>query len=350
MTEIARQLWSRLHAAGIVAPADAPASTQVPWFIHALLAVSGWFAAVFLLSFFGALLSGLFRNEGALIAIGAVCCVAALGLLRLARDAVFLGQFAMPFSLAGQVMLALGVAQSVSSFSTTAAALCLQVVGAAMALLSAHAVHRFAATGMALVGVFVLLVEHEAMALAPPLFAAAVLAWWSGAREALGPAQYAAWRPAMHALNLALLGAVWFVGQPLWYEPAPTQWWIAWIAVIDGPLLAMLWMIAVALLWRRFRPDLIQRGAWLAALAALLLALLLWPAPGILATGMLMLLGFAAAERTVVATGGIGLLVYLSRYYYQLDIDLMAKSGVLVGSGLALLALRMLPRWLERSR
>lgn len=348
MRETERALWSRLRQAGIVTSAEAPEASSTPWFIHALLGICAWFAAGFLMGFFGLLIGDLFRNEAGLVVVGLMLCGGALALLRAVGGNVFLGQFALPFSLTGQGMIAIGAVQFGSGFNEIALGVAMQLVGVVMAMLSAQAAHRFLCVGMALSGLAVMLFVHGGLGLLPPLFAAGAAAFWLGARGSLPQAQYAAWRPAMHAVNLALLASVWFAGRPLGFEPLISSPLLAQIVGWSGPLLALVWLATVVGLLRARGLAPLSAPALPLLAAALLLALLLFPAPGVLATLMLLLLGFAAAERSVLAVGMIGLLVYLARYYYQLDISLLAKSGVLVASGLALLGLRLVPRVLER--
>lgn len=73
----------------------------------------------------------------------------------------------------------------------------------------------------------------------------------------------------------------------------------------------------------------------LACLGAVLLGLI--SAPGIILSIILMVLGYARHEKTMITMGAMLVPVFLFFYYYNLDISLMEKSGVLVGSGAALL-------------
>ncbi|MCA0433250.1 MAG: DUF4401 domain-containing protein [Proteobacteria bacterium] len=61
-------------------------------------------------------------------------------------------------------------------------------------------------------------------------------------------------------------------------------------------------------------------------------------APGVILSVYLMVLGYARHERLLLFMGIALCPVVIFFYYYNLDISLMAKSGVLVGSGLVLLA------------
>ncbi|MDX2027183.1 MAG: DUF4401 domain-containing protein [Alphaproteobacteria bacterium] len=74
----------------------------------------------------------------------------------------------------------------------------------------------------------------------------------------------------------------------------------------------------------------------LACLGALVLAAI--SAPGILLAVGLMVLGYARHERLIVLLGVLLFPLFLSLYYYNLDLSLMTKSGVLVASGCVLLA------------
>ncbi len=74
----------------------------------------------------------------------------------------------------------------------------------------------------------------------------------------------------------------------------------------------------------------------LACLGVILLGLI--SAPGILLSLILMVLGYARHEKIMAIIGALLIPVFLFFYYYNLDISLMEKSGVLVGSGIALLA------------
>ena len=84
------------------------------------------------------------------------------------------------------------------------------------------------------------------------------------------------------------------------------------------------------------RETLKREPILLSVTGAVLLGLL--SAPGaILAIG-LMIFGYARHERLYTLLGALLLPVFLCLYYYNLDITLMQKSGVLISSGVILLA------------
>jgi hypothetical protein len=109
-------LVDALRARGVIA-ADAPALTgetpDRPWFIALLQGVAGWLGGIFLLVFLGVLL----RPESSLgIAVcGVVLLLGAWALYFADRDAVFLDQFALAMSIAGQFAVAWAVVKDADS-------------------------------------------------------------------------------------------------------------------------------------------------------------------------------------------------------------------------------------------
>lgn len=78
-----------------------------------------------------------------------------------------------------------------------------------------------------------------------------------------------------------------------------------------------------------------EQALGLAAAGAALLGMV--SAPGIIFAIGLMILGYARQEKLLIALGGLAMPFFLWLYYYNMDIALMQKSGVLVASGAVLL-------------
>lgn len=102
-----QSLVEALRHAGIIA-ADAPTppeeTTDRPWFIALLQGFAGWLAGVFLLVFLGLIFKP--DERAAIVILGVLLLVAAWVIYRLDRDAVFLDQFALALSIAGQFAVA----------------------------------------------------------------------------------------------------------------------------------------------------------------------------------------------------------------------------------------------------
>ncbi len=84
-------------------------STNLPSFLKLLHGFSGWFASIFLLFSLGMMFASLFKNEIMLIVVGILLIGVAYSLLVGVQDSIFAEQFAIAISLAGQVMVGLGI-------------------------------------------------------------------------------------------------------------------------------------------------------------------------------------------------------------------------------------------------
>ena len=349
MQPVERALWDRLAAAG-VAPAGPPVEAdEVPWFIALMLGIAAWFAAWCLMAFLAIFLSGAIDNGPALLVMGLACCVAAVTLLRGPRRHGFRAQFIVPFGLVGQGLVVFGLVDSIGDVDLAPIGVSLLVVCGAMAALVEQSQHRFLSTLGASVGLCMMLVDAKSLWLATPLFAAAAVAYWWLMRES-GPVRgYLAWRPAGHAINLALLIVAWFAafGDSMRYEPSPTLEWMRHLGA-SIPLALLLLFVMFSVLRKHGVDPASPRGLFVLALTAVL-SLLLQPAPGVLAALLLVVLGFSAAEMVVIGFAVIALVGYLGLYYYQLQLTLLAKSFVLMASGALLLAGAFLERRFVRS-
>ncbi|HEX7951919.1 MAG TPA: DUF4401 domain-containing protein, partial [Burkholderiales bacterium] len=118
----------------------------------------------------------------------------------------------------------------------------------------------------------------------------------------------------------------------------PFGFWIG--AALVGAI--TLW-VAWSLLRRQGADP--AHGPGLATLAgAALVGLISVKAPGLGMTVTMLLLGFANSNRVLAGLGILSLLAYWSYYYYSLEITLLQKSGLLIGAGIALIAVRLAAR------
>ena len=120
--------------------------------------------------------------------------------------------------------------------------------------------------------------------------------------------------------------------------------------LISGLLVGL---VLCAVAWRLLAREgvpLTSRAAIAAGSAALVVALLGVKMPGLAAAGLLLVLGFANGNRVLLGLGLLGLIGFVSSYYYRLDATLLAKSGYLAAGGIALLLVRAALRRLAAAR
>lgn len=345
-------LWSRLRARDPALGETPPATDDMPWYLAALLGASAWIAAGFLFGFVYQLLRD--RQDEALPVgtVGALCCLLALGLMRVRHGRAFAEQFGTACSLVGQVVC------SFASYLLLREAMpfpnqlpqplswvVLAMIAAAMAALGPPPLHRFLSAGLAALALTAALNDRQLPLLqytAPPLLAVTSLWLWLRIVRS-GDAATRAQRvlpPVAWAFSLVALCMIWIGIESLgwgWLDTAYAdqkrlaQWFAALTVVALLPVCVALLTRGSALRWR-----------WTGAAAVL--ALLLAGAPGVAFGLMLALLGFALHRPALLGLGLLGLAVYLVRYYFQLDVPLLQKSGWLLAGGAALLLARMASR------
>ena len=109
-------LWEQLRQAGL-AEGDVPAETVAltPWYIRTMLGIAGWIGAMFLLGFVGAAFSIVMKSAASGLFVGALLCAGATVMFRSRPNGDFIGQFALAVSIAGQILIGVGLGQLLSS-------------------------------------------------------------------------------------------------------------------------------------------------------------------------------------------------------------------------------------------
>ncbi len=336
------ELWTRLSEAGLVA-GDLPAAAESlsPWPVRVMLGIAGWVGALFLLGFAGAAYAIIFRSAQAALPAGAICCVAAYAIFRAMPRNDFIAQFGFAISLAGQVLLLVGLTNLTGDRPSTAAFLTMAGLEAVLALSVSNYIHRVFTTLAANFCLFIAAAIMGAPALATIVAAVGVaLLWLNQVRMAERPSF---WAPIGYGFAIALLhfdGSL-MIGTEFWRmllplgDPAPH--FLLW----SSPLVAgLVFLYVVGQLRERAGVEADSPAGIFTLAAGIVLALCALAAPGISAAILVLALGFANGNRVLM---GIALLAfggYLSHFYYQLSSTLLVKSMVLAATGAALLALR----------
>ncbi len=336
----AADLWDRLSADELVSgerpEQHDPAS---PWYVRTMLGIAGWIAAGFLLAFLGAAFTFILDKAVYDALLGALFCAAAYGLFRAYDGNDFAEQFALVVSMVGQLLIIMGFGDVLKT-EDPILYLAIAAVEALLALLIPNFLHRILASGGAAVAIALAINRLSLHGLAAPLLCAA-LAWvW------LDPKRWAAsgglWRPIGHGLVLALLLVETFrLFDPQWLLGSPPER-KSWIA-LNGPLLGrvlnaaiLVWVASALARGEGFKLE--SKVGLAAAGAALIIGLLSLGAPGFVSALLILLLGFAAGNRPMMAIGVLSLLGFVSHFYYSLHATLLEKSGMLAVTGLVLLA------------
>jgi hypothetical protein len=333
------QLWDRLKADALVEGDPPPPDRGSPWFVRVMLGIAGWIGAAFLFGFVGLAFASLLDNAAAAMIVGAFLCGGAFLLLRNFDGHDFAEQFGLVVSLVGQILIIVGLGQFLDG-DDAFLYLAVAAMEVALALAVPNFLHRMLAAGGAAIALGLAINEMELHGLATPILCLGLVIIWLEPRHWAGDGRL--WRPIGYGLVLALLlvettrlvGSGWLFGRS---GEAPG--WMALHGPVIGRALAaalLLW-VAIALARREgFSPG--SRIGVAAAGAAILFGLLSLQAPGLASAMLILLLGFAAGNRILLAIGIFSLLGFVAHFYYDLYATLLEKSGILAVTGLCLLA------------
>ena len=208
MNDFSQKIWQRLKAADLV-HGEMPEIVQVdsPWYVKFLLAVAGWWAALFGLSFLMLVFTLLMHNSVAVFILGSLLIGGAFFILRQSEQ-TFLEHLGLAISLTGQVLVMFVIFNAVGSFSAAgieqasnwALAGLFQVV---LAFVVPNFVHRVFCTWNAAMLFAVALLLFEL----PYIFSSAVmlLMVWCWLHEYTYPKHIEKIRAMAYGLTLALV-------------------------------------------------------------------------------------------------------------------------------------------------
>lgn len=345
------QLWARLKSAGLV-QGEPPVTTEQasPWYVRTMLGIAGWIASLFLFGFVAVGFAAVMKSSIAMLVLGVLLCGGATALFRAVARNDFAAQFAFAVSLAGQILIVIGLGDAFSHRRLPVAA-AMMAVEAALFLAIASPLHR---VWTAAAGVYAARLTLYGLGLAaytPALLIAAYVSVWIN--ELKRPARGDLLRALGYGLALVILLTL--IGQG-------NHWRWIWSIYSYGsgaPLGGLIGfrlgqaLIGAVLVWttvallRREQVSVAAGPGLAAVILALMLAGLAFEAPGVALAVTMLMVGYGQGNRILTGLALFGLLAYLGQFYYNLNLTLLEKSAWLAGSGTLLLVARYtLSRWL----
>jgi hypothetical protein len=342
MTSIAG-VWERLAAAGIVRGTAPPAAEeQSPWYVTAMLGVAAWLSALFLLAFVAIALSDLLRNATSAIVTGALLCVVAIAMLRIAGSGVFATQLAIAASLAGQMLVMFGILEEPARDAVSWTVIA--VFEAILVAVAPQYMHRVLATLGAAVALRMALGASNVSVFFPAVVAAAFVAAQGATPQRL--LRDSLWGPVSTGLALALLLVIpSALLDSLFFATRRSALFVGIAAWAGTAAVACIFVASIGRLLREAGIGWRSRaGAWALA-GGILLSLAAWPVPGVVVALIVLLEAFAAGRRTLAGLAVVALLAALAHYYYALQAPLLVKAAALAATGVVLLGARFALRF-----
>lgn len=301
-------------------------SVAAPAYLGCLTALGTWFASWFFLLF---VFTIVLDSEATALAMGLLLFVATLAARRRVSEASdFLIYLLLSVNLAGQILVAVGAAGSLSADVSTLALIFLLLHVTGLLWYEDHLGRCLFAFGSVLSGGYLSAESGGAAPLSLCLLVVAVLVsslycrqrgWLlSRWRKWHGPVAFG-W-----CCGLLFMVGVWGFDVPFLWSPDRAQPWLA---------AAGLTLVAAATAVRLQAPA-------SAVVALLVLGGLTFTMPGLMAATLVFILAFHTRSQATSTVAILALLLFGIHYYYNLELDFMAKSASLIGGGLLLLMAR----------
>lgn len=337
-TAARKELWVRLRMSGLV-EGDVPQVASSPWYVRVMLGIAGWIGALFILGFIGAGFAMVMQDSGAASVAAIICCGAAFAIFRMASKGDFASQFGLATGLVGQVLFGVAIFKQFHSgeFIGYFLFFCVEV---AFTLLMPNFLHRIFTTLAAVGALSIGLVQAGLYGFALPLTAAGCALVWRG--ETRLATRSDLWQPVGYGLALGLLQTATtslLGGEMLslfhrngngWFQRHGTE--------VGTALVAIVFMTVALQILRELNINSSSReGVAILCCAALVLAAS-FPAHGLAAASLILIIGFAGGNRILFGLGLLALASFLSHYYYQMSETLLVKSLILGVIGALLLA------------
>lgn len=331
----------QLQARELLANTDVEAITQftekrqhsedLPVYLHLLAGVGAFIAAICFIGFL--LASGIIQieDETTLIAWGLVFMVGGFALYKLGQgdsgslSHSFILQTSFCAMAVGKIAFVAGCAIATESrWGVTIAGLLVTLFSYPLYQL---VVDRFLSCFAVLMSLFINLLIEESHLLFNIVFfiqAAAMFVLLTYGRLTR------TWEPLAYALVMSVCVMTGFLASAnlMDYEVNTSVPTIVQLTLAGILIASILWAAGH---WAAIRRE----PVLIAVLGVLLLTLL--STPGVFLGMILLILGYARHDNVLLRLGGIFIPVFLTLYYYNLDLNLAAKSAVLVGSGILLL-------------
>ncbi|WP_158222349.1 DUF4401 domain-containing protein [Tamilnaduibacter salinus] len=334
-------LEDRLREAGVsvAEPQVGNRDPESPWFIRGLAAVSGWLASLLLMAFFGLFLTQVLETPLGSLITGVLLVAGAYFVMR-AEHNDFLEHAGLAISLAGQGFVIWSLYRFLGDDSSGffAAVALFELI---LTVVMPATVHRFVTTVIAVLAATASLAVLGEWYLASPLLLIATVLIWSV--EFRCPGQVRARQAVGYGIALSLMvtsfgfsrvspmgldSVVRLQGEPL------IGYWLA--SALAGLVFVSMLVRVVRVLPESLSPVALALVG-VGMMAAFFVSLMV---PGLVVGLTLLVLGFASGHRVLQGLGILALLSHLSAYYYQLDITLLDKAGLLLVVGVVLLASR----------
>ena len=310
------------------------ANNVSPWYIRVLSGLCGWLAAWFLVGFVAAGFYSFFESPSLVATTGVFMIVGAYFILQHDNDD-FIEQIGLAISMAGQLFICFAVF-SFSGLDETFSFLLLTILQVMLALIMPNYMHRFLSAYFATVAFALLMESLQLSSLSSSVLLLIVACIW------LNEFSFTRNVSAMQAVGYgSTIGLIQFKTSMLFSHT--NTWELQELPTVnvwlDEGLNTIVLLIVFYLMKKAHILVFDQRDKWIAISLLVLILVANIFANGIACGIAVLLFGYATQNRALLILGVVAILVNLSSYYYLLELSLLTKSFVMMGTGTGCLLL-----------
>ncbi len=311
-----------------------------PWFITAIVGISAWLSVILFLFFI--FLSKIINDANSAIIVGLILLSVTIFLHYSQKNKLFIEQLALALNLTGQILFIGGI--GAVDGNIVSAALVTWFLEIFIIFVYKNNILRFLAVLIATLASLVLLYEfrlYQGIHIVIILLAAGASWYWLAESDNLTDKIMASlYQPLGYGfiigLQIVLLLSVMFDIPDI---PNIT-WWYSTLG-----LTIILIMLEIYIL-DGYGISMSAPQSYAIFGSTVLLGLLLYQSPGIIASIIILVLGFQRGNKVLMGLAIIFLILFTIAFYYNLNITLLMKSITLVTTGIALLSLRFIFKYI----
>ena len=312
------------------------------WYVRVMVGFSAWLASWLLIGFMVG--AAIIESGQATLMMGVVLVVGAV-IARGISDNDFMSQMSLAVSLAGEGLIVYAVARISDSFEVTV--LSFIILELVLVAFYTDLVHRFLSSASIIVVLAGLLFKWEAQSFIHILVIACAIAFIALASSeekylARGLAQLMTpvkWGVLFGQLSILMLSTIYILPElsmDIEFFPSP------WISSVG------LGLIFLYLVFRITQSESFKLANTAMAMIFSISVLVIVGAsmaPGLIMALIILLLGFSRADRVLIGVAIGFFTVFLTAFFYGIEVTLLMKSLILVITGIILLAGRFMLKY-----
>ncbi|HHB93057.1 MAG TPA: DUF4401 domain-containing protein [Thioploca sp.] len=311
-----------------------------PWFITAMVGVSAWLSVILFLFFI--FLSNIINDANSAIIVGLILLSVTIFLHYSQKDQLFVEQLSLALNLTGQILFIGGI--GATDGNIIAAALVTWFLEIFIIFFYKNNILRFLAVLIATLAALVLLYEfrlYQGIHIVIILLAAGASWYWLAESDHLTDKIMASlYQPLGYGFVIGLQIVLLLSVMPDIPSIPNITWWYSTIGLI-----IILIMLEIYLL-DGYDISMSAPQSYAIFGSTILVGLLLFQSPGIIASIIILALGFQRGNKILMGLAIIFLTLFIIEFYYNLDITLLMKSVSLITTGIALLSLRFVFKYI----